>query len=122
MKRSSLLTFCLLFSLFAVADVRLASIFTDNMVLQQKANAPIWGWADEGKSIKVKTSWNGKTYSAKADGSGKWLVRVATPGAGGPYEITISDGKAIKLKNILIGEVWICGGQSNMEMPMKGFL
>lgn len=121
MKRSSLLTFCLLFSLFAVADVRLASIFTDNMVLQQKANAPIWGWADEGKSIKVKTSWNGKTYSAKADGSGKWLVRVATPGAGGPYEITISDGKAIKLKNILIGEVWICGGQSNMEMPMKGF-
>lgn len=121
MKRSSLLTFCLLFSLFAVADVRLASIFTDNMVLQQKANAPIWGWADEGKSIKVKTSWNGKTYSAKADASGKWLVRVATPGAGGPYEITISDGKAIKLKNILIGEVWICGGQSNMEMPMKGF-
>ena len=103
------------------AEVKLGSLFTDNMVLQQRADVPIWGWADAGKNIKVKTSWNGKSYSAKADASGKWLVKVATPTAGGPYEVTISDGKAIKLKNVLIGEVWICGGQSNMEMPMKGF-
>ena len=103
------------------AEVKLGSLFTDNMVLQQKADVPLWGWSDAGKNIKVKTSWNSKSYSAKADASGKWLVKVATPTAGGPYEITISDGKAIKLKNVLIGEVWICGGQSNMEMPMKGF-
>lgn len=103
------------------AEVKLGSLFTDNMVLQQKADVPIWGWSDAGKNIKVKTSWNGKSYSAKADALGKWLVKVATPTAGGPYEITVSDGKAIKLKNVLIGEVWICGGQSNMEMPMKGF-
>ena len=103
------------------AEVKLGSLFTDNMVLQQKADVPLWGWSDAGKNIKVKTSWDSKSYSAKADASGKWLVKVATPTAGGPYEITISDGKAIKLKNVLIGEVWICGGQSNMEMPMKGF-
>lgn len=105
----------------AKADVKLGSLFTDNMVLQQKALVPIWGWADAGKKVKVSTSWNGKNYSSAADASGKWLIKVETPGAGGPYDITISDGKAIKLTNVLIGEVWICGGQSNMEMPMKGF-
>ncbi len=103
------------------AEVKLASIFTDNMVLQQKAQVPIWGWAAPGKNIKVSTSWNGKNYSGKADNTGKWLIKVATPQAGGPYDVSISDGKAVKLKNVLIGEVWICGGQSNMEMPMKGF-
>lgn len=114
-------TICLLVSVIAQADVKLASLFTDNMVLQQKAEVPIWGWADVNRTIKVKTSWNGKSYSAKADKSGKWMVKVTTPSAGGPYSITISDDKSIKLNNVLIGEVWICGGQSNMEMPMKGF-
>jgi sialate O-acetylesterase len=117
------------FSLFAwlfiqaslKAEVKLASIFTDNMVLQQKAQVPIWGWATPGKNVKVSTSWNGRNYSGKANNTGKWLIKVATPQAGGPYDVSISDGKAIKLKNVLIGEVWICGGQSNMEMPMKGF-
>jgi sialate O-acetylesterase len=105
----------------ARAEVKLASLFTDNMVLQQKSVVPIWGWTDAGKKVKVSTSWNGRNYSASADASGKWLVKVETPAAGGPFDITISDGKAIKLSNVLIGEVWICGGQSNMEMPMKGF-
>lgn len=106
---------------FAKAEVKLASLFTDNMVLQQKAVVPIWGWTDAGKKVKVSTSWNGKSYTATADASGKWLAKVETPVAGGPYDITISDGKPLKLSNVLIGEVWICGGQSNMEMPMKGF-
>ncbi|WP_207535165.1 sialate O-acetylesterase [Desertivirga arenae] len=105
----------------ARADVKPGSLFTDNMVLQQKAIVPIWGWTDAGKKVKVSTSWNGKNYSSTADASGKWLVKVETPVAGGPYDITISDGKALKLNNVLIGEVWILGGQSNMEMPMKGF-
>ena len=105
----------------SLAEVKLASLFTDNMVLQQKSQAPVWGWTTAGATVRVRTSWNGKSYSARADKSGKFLVRVSTPAAGGPYEITVSDGKAIKLKNVLIGEVWICGGQSNMEMPMKGF-
>ncbi|MGV3509648.1 MAG: sialate O-acetylesterase [Sphingobacteriaceae bacterium] len=121
MKRILISIICLLVSLVTKADIRLASLFTDNMVLQQKAEVPIWGWTDAGKTVKVKTSWNGKSYSAKADNSGKWIIKVATPSAGGPYDLIITDGKAIKLNNVLIGEVWICGGQSNMEMPMKGF-
>lgn len=121
MKKISILTFCLCISLFASAQLKLASLFTDNMVLQQKSQVPVWGWTAAGKNVRVSTSWDQKNYSAKADGSGKWIVKVATPSAGGPYELTINDGKPIKLKNILIGEVWICGGQSNMEVPMKGY-
>ncbi|MFD2163868.1 sialate O-acetylesterase [Paradesertivirga mongoliensis] len=121
MKKILTLHLCLFIALFAHAEVKLASIFTDNMVLQQKSQVPIWGWSTAGKNVRVSTSWNGRNYSAKADNSGKWIVRVVTPSAGGPYELSISDGKAVKLKNVLIGEVWICGGQSNMEMPMKGF-
>ena len=112
MKRILISIFCVLVSLVTRADIRLASLFTDNMVLQQKAEVPIWGWADAGKTVKVKTSWNGKNYSAKADNSGKWIIKIATPSAGGPYSITISEDKSIKLNNVLIGEVWICGGQS----------
>ena len=117
-----LLVLLLLFAPFCIyADVKLASLFTDNMVLQQKADVAIWGWAKAGSNVKVLTSWNKKNYSVRADQEGKWLLKVNTPVAGGPYDITVSDGKAIKLSNVLIGEVWICGGQSNMEMPMKGF-
>ena len=65
--------------------------------------------------------WNGKTYKTQADVQGKWAMKIETPQAGGPYELSLSDGKELKLHNILIGEVWICSGQSNMEMPMKGF-
>ena len=103
------------------AQVKMASIFTDNMVLQQEAKVAIWGWTNQNQSITLKTSWNKQKYQAKADKNGKWKVFVNTPKAGGPYQININDGKDFVLKNILIGEVWILGGQSNMEMPMKGF-
>lgn len=105
------------------AQVKLPSLFTDNMVLQQQAQVPVWGWAKEGSSVNVTTSWDGKTYSAKTDRTGRWTVRVSTPSAGGPYEVTISDGSTgpVKLNNVLVGEVWLCTGQSNMEMPLKGF-
>lgn len=104
-----------------LAEVKLPAIFCDNMVLQQQTEAAIWGKADRNSSIKVTTSWNGKSYSTKATAEGSWKLKVSTPKAGGPYEITISDGKMLKLRNVLIGEVWVCSGQSNMEMPMKGF-
>lgn len=116
-----LFSILLLLSLGANAQVKLASIFTDDMVLQQQAKVPVWGWSSPNKSVSVQTSWNHKSYTSKADQNGKWKVFVETPKAGGPYELKISDCKAITLKNILIGEVWILGGQSNMEMPMKGF-
>jgi len=103
------------------AEIKLPSIFCDNMVLQQQSDAAIWGKANKNSSVKVTTSWNSKSYTANASNDGNWKLKVNTPKAGGPYEITISDGKSLKLKNVLIGEVWVCSGQSNMEMPMKGY-
>ncbi|MEJ6981378.1 sialate O-acetylesterase [Pedobacter sp. P351] len=121
MKNIAVFILCLLISLSTDAQVKLASLFTDNMVLQQNTQAPVWGWSGAGKTVKIITSWNKKSYSVKADDSGKWMIKVNTPSAGGPYELTVSDGKPLILKNVLIGEVWICGGQSNMEVPLKGF-
>lgn len=119
----SLLAVFLIFAGLTItnAAVTVPAVFGDNMVLQQQTNAPVWEWAAPGKTVKISTSWNNGNYSVKADDEGRWKVKVTTPEAGGPYEITISDGDEITLKNVLIGEVWICSGQSNMQMPMKGY-
>ncbi len=101
--------------------IELPSFFADNMVLQQQTEAAIWGTASAGSNVQIVTSWNRKKYTVKADATGKWKTKIATPAAGGPYQITISDGSPLILKNVLIGEVWLCTGQSNMEMPLKGF-
>jgi len=111
---------CTLF-ITANAQVKLAGLFTDGMVLQQKATIPVWGWDKAGSKISIVTSWDKKLYTGIADASGKFIIKISTPSYGGPYELTVSDGKPQVLKNVLIGEVWICTGQSNMEMPMKGF-
>ena len=103
------------------AQLKLASLFTDNMVLQQKTEVPVWGWTNAGKNVKITSSWDKKSYSTKADANGKWKVFLKTPAAGGPYELNVSDGQIVRLNNVLVGEVWLCSGQSNMEMPMKGF-
>lgn len=111
----------LLLSLTASARVQLCKIFSDGMVLQQQSQCRIWGRASAGKMVKVTTSWNGHIYRQQAGEDGHFALQVSTPVAGGPYTITISDGEAVTLRDILIGEVWICSGQSNMEMPVKGF-
>jgi len=117
-----LYTVAILFSIVALqAKVKLPSIFSDNMVLQQKTEAKLWGWANANAKVELKTSWDKKTYKTSSDANGNWLLKVTTPVAGGPYQITISDGELLTIGNILIGEVWFCSGQSNMEMPMKGF-
>lgn len=103
------------------AKVVLPSFFTDNMVLQQKATVPFWGISVTNASIKVTTSWDSKSYSAKADAKGNWSVILKTPVYGGSYTISINDGDNLVLSNILIGEVWLCSGQSNMEMPLDGW-
>ena len=126
MKRIVILRFlCLFFAVLAFearADVKLPAIFSDNMVLQQQSQVAIWGWAKPNTNVSVTGSWNKKSYSAKSDAKGYWRVKIETPVAGfTPYTLTVSDGKAVTIRNILIGEVWICSGQSNMEMPMKGF-
>ena len=92
------------------------------MVLQQQSSVTVWGWAKPNTRITVTGSWDRKTYSAKSDVKGYWRVKMATPVAGfTPYTLSISDGKAVTLHNVLIGEVWLCSGQSNMEMPMRGY-
>ena len=128
----SLIICCLSFSVSA--KVVLPKMFGDNMVLQQQTECNIWGKADKGRTIVVITSWDKKSYSAPVDQDGNFSVKIQTPKAGGPYEITFAIapsnsssrnssglGLAFTLHNIMIGEVWICAGQSNMEMQMKGF-
>ena len=105
----------------SLAEIILPAVFSDNMVLQQQTDVAIWGTAKPSAMVMVTTSWNKKRYAAQAEQDGKFRLKVSTTKAGGPYEITINDGKEVKLKNILLGEVWVCSGQSNMEMPMKGF-
>jgi sialate O-acetylesterase len=109
------------FTMKASAAIKLPAVLADHMVLQQKSNVPLWGQAKANAVISIKTSWNKKVYQAKADPQGKWRQMVQTPTAGGPYTITFSDGTPLELTDILIGEVWVCSGQSNMEMPMRGF-
>ena len=106
----------------ANAKVTMPSVFADNMVLQQNTDVAFWGTADPGEKVTVSQTWSSEKAVTTAGKDGKWSVTVPTISAGGPYEVTVSgkDGKTV-LKNILLGEVWICAGQSNMEMQMKGF-
>ena len=115
---------CALVALIGItvqAKVTLPRFFSDNMVLQQQSECNIWGKADANKIVSIMTSWDNKTYKVKADSKGDFEVKVKTPKAGGPYEITLKDQESTLLSNVMIGEVWICAGQSNMEMQMKGF-
>ena len=105
------------------AKVRLPHIICDNMVIQQQTEVRLWGWAKPGKEVQVTTSWNQQTVKGKVDKAGRWLVKVSSPAASyTPYRITFDDGDgAVTVQNVLAGEVWVCAGQSNMEMPVKGF-
>lgn len=101
------------------AAVSLPSIFSDNMVLQQNTNVAIWGKADPGETIQIKTSWLTKTLKTKADPNGKWAVQLPTYGASKNHSIQFKGKKSkIIISNVLIGEVWLCTGQSNMEFPI----
>lgn len=122
MKSNPLILFFVLISSALYAEVTLPAFFSDNMLLQQNSQVNIWGKADANKSITIKTSWNKRVLKTTSDESGKWKITVKTPQSDGkPQSITFSDGKLLTLKNILLGELWFCSGQSNMEMPMKGF-
>ena len=103
------------------AKVKLPALFADNMILQQQDEVAVWGWSDANATVTVSGSWNNERVETKADKNGNWKLMLPTPVAGGPYELTVSDGEELTLENVMIGEVWLCSGQSNMEMPMKGF-
>ena len=101
------------------ADVKLPAVISDNMVLQRGMEVPIWGWAEPGENISVMASWQGRGCSTKADKDGKWMVKIFQSIAGGPFEITIVGKNTIKIENVLVGEVWVCSGQSNMQMSVR---
>ncbi len=111
--------YCLYNSYTAKADIKLPSMLSNNMVLQQKSIIKLWGWADKNEAIKIKAEWLDKELLTKANEDGKWLVYVTTTTAGGPYTIDIEGKNKIRLTNVLLGEVWICSGQSNMEFTIK---
>jgi sialate O-acetylesterase len=94
------------------AAIRLPAILSSHMVLQQKGEVKLWGWSNPSERITVKTTWDTVTYRTKGESSAKWSLKIKTPGAGGPYTITI---KGTTLEDVMIGEVWVCSGQSNME-------
>ncbi len=103
-------------------SIYLPPLFSDHTVLQQKTKAAIWGKAAPNAKIFIKGNW-GKKAKTISDNKGNWKTEVKTPKAGGPYQISISDNQeTITLSDVMIGEVWLCSGQSNMEMPLKGFL
>jgi len=117
---SSLLILLVSLSLFQTtvsADVRLPHIFGDNMVLQRDMAIPIWGWAEADETITV--SFCEQNVSARTDNKGQWKLKLAPVKAGGPYKMTITGLNKIQLNNILLGEVWLCSGQSNMYWPLN---
>ncbi len=123
MKTKILFFSIFLFScLVGQGQIKLASVLGDNMVLQRNRDVKIWGKAKSGEKLTVKADWIAGPVSTTCNEKGDWMVKLATKEAGGPYKITISSPKEkVELKNILLGEVWLCSGQSNMEMPMAGF-
>ena len=99
-----------------MANVSLPNIFGDNMVLQRNSEVKIWGWGNPKEEIKLVSSWNNQEYKVTANNQAQWELKIKTPEAGGPFTISIKGYNEVVLKNILIGEVWVCSGQSNMEM------
>ena len=112
---------CLSIAITCHAKVTLPKMFADGMVLQRESQVNVWGNARSNTKISISTTWDKAVYTTRSDGQGRWKTTITTPQAGGPYSITLSDGEKTILSDILIGEVWICSGQSNMEMQMKGF-
>ncbi|MCC8177315.1 MAG: 9-O-acetylesterase [Bacteroidales bacterium] len=106
----------------ATAQIHLPRVFTDSMVVQQLSTLTIPGQTSPKSTITITPSWDGKPVATKADAKGQFSVSLPTPAAGGPYNITLKDGRnTLTLSDVLVGEVWLCSGQSNMQMPLKGW-
>ena len=101
------------------ADVKLPAVIGDNMVLQQGKTAHIWGWAEPGEQIMVNASWRTMAWGVTANKDGRWSFEMSPPKTAGPHEMTVSSKNTITIKNILVGEVWVCSGQSNMQWSVR---
>jgi sialate O-acetylesterase len=125
MKKSflSLITILCLFSLeISFAKIKLPGIISSNMVLQRNASVKLWGWAKPGEKITIETSWTANNLKVVANENGRWEINVMTTLSKEPQTINLKSAESnIKLDNILFGEVWVCSGQSNMRLPLRGF-
>ena len=108
-----IVSFLLTFNVMLTAAVRLPSILGSHMVLQQNSEVNLWGWCSPTEKITIKTNWDTITYRTTGESSAKWIQKIKTPAAGGPYKITINNTTV--LEDVMIGEIWLCSGQSNME-------
>ncbi len=103
----------------AQADIRLPSVLSDNMVLQGGHSITLWGWADPNEEIEIRLSWSEAVPQFQAEEDGTWTFRMAAPDFGGPYEVTFKGKNTLTVRNILVGEVWVCSGQSNMQWTVQ---
>lgn len=122
MKKRYLLSLCMavLLAVELQAKVILPALLCDNMVIQQNSVACLWGKSDA-SVLTVKPSWTEKEYRTDISGNDSFQLWIGTPSAGGPFEIEFDDGEKTTVRNVMVGEVWICAGQSNMDMPMSGY-
>jgi sialate O-acetylesterase len=117
MKKSFLFVFIILISFYCYADIRLPKLFTDHMVLQRNKPINVWGWANASEKITVQ--FNHQTKTTTAAENGKWMVQLDAENAGGPFVMNIKAKNAITINDVLVGEVWVCSGQSNMEFTVR---
>jgi sialate O-acetylesterase len=116
MNKKLLFIVFIIFSDTIWANVSLPNVFSDNMVLQRNSEIKIWGWGNPKEEIKITPSWNNQEYKVTTDSYANWQITIPTPKEGGPFSISFKGYNEVILKNILVGEVWLCSGQSNMEM------
>lgn len=121
MKKRVILCGWLLAACSLQAKITLPAHFTDKMILQQQTEVPFYGQAAPSRPVEIHVGWSRETYRTESDADGNWQIRLKTPKAGGPYDIAVSDGDERRLRDVLVGEVWFCSGQSNMEMPLAGW-
>ena len=121
--RLTLITFLLGTTFIAFAQLKLPEIISSGMVLQQNAEVNIWGWSEAKKEVIIEFGWLDKILKTKSNKAGKWSLKVQTPNADKVrYQLEVSSGsESILIENVVFGEVWLCSGQSNMEMPLSGF-
>ena len=111
------------FNLTVSQDLKLPTIFSNNMIMQQQSVVSIWGWSKPNSKVSINVSWNKKKYKTKSNNSGEWLLNILTPKAGEAHEISITtNSDLIHITNVLMGEIWIASGQSNMQMNLNGYM
>ena len=123
MKNKTLLIISFLtFNLIVSQDLKLPTIFSNNMIMQQESVVSIWGWSKPNSKVSINVSWNKKKYKTKSNNKGEWLLKILTPKAGKVHKISIgTNTDLIHITNVLMGEIWIASGQSNMQMNLNGY-